>query len=385
MNERQVGGPTEQVPIRTQRGKVSFGLRRLKELTRLGQSTSFWYGVKNDFIEVNMQQRKLGQRLVSEIGLGCWQLGAADWGNIDDATAEQILAEALASGVNFWDTADVYGNGLSERRIGKFLAGVAKSQRPFIATKLGRLSEPGWPANFTYDGMRRHTEGSLERLGVDRLDLTQLHCIPPEVMRQGDVFETLRKFQSEGLIAAFGASVETVAEALECLEVPGLASLQIIFNAFRQKPVTELFERAKARNVALIVRLPLASGLLSGRMTTSTTFDPKDHRTYNRDGQAFNVGETFAGLPFEKGVALVEELRVALVAEGRLDVPLSQFALRYCLDFDAVTTVIPGASSVKQVQANVQAAKLPPLDARTHELLRDFYRGKVLPFIRGAY
>jgi len=195
----------------------------------------------------------------------------------------------------------------------------------------------------------------------------------------------LRRFQSEGLIAAFGASVETVAEALECVEVPGIASLQIIFNVFRQKPVTELFERAKARGVALIVRLPLASGLLSGRMTTSTTFDPKDHRTYNRDGQAFNVGETFAGLPFEKGVALVEELREALAAAGRLDMPLSQFALRYCLDFDAVTTVIPGASSVKQVQANVQAAKLSPLDARTHQLLRDFYRDKVLPFIRGAY
>jgi aryl-alcohol dehydrogenase-like predicted oxidoreductase len=265
------------------------------------------------------------------------------------------------------------------------LAGVANDQRPIIATKLGRLSEPGWPANFTYDGMRRHTEGSIERLRVERLDLTQLHCVPSEVMRKGEVFETLRKFQSEGLIGAFGASVETVAEALECLEVPGIASLQIIFNALRQKPALELFEKAKARGVALIVRLPLASGLLSGRMTTTTTFAQNDHRTYNRDGQAFNVGETFAGLPFEQGVALVEELRAVLVAEGLLEVPLAQFALRYCLDFDAVTTVIPGASSVKQVRDNVQATKLPALNERTHAVLRTFYQTKVHPLIRGVY
>jgi aryl-alcohol dehydrogenase-like predicted oxidoreductase len=332
-----------------------------------------------------MQQRKFGQRSVSEVGLGCWQLGASDWGNIDDATAEQILGEALELGVNFLDTADVYGSGLSERRIGKFLSGVAKAQRPFLATKLGRLSDPGWPKNFTYDGMRRHTEGSLERLGVDRVDLTQLHCIPAEVMRQGEVFETLRRFQAEGLIGAFGASVETVQEALECLEVPGLASLQVIFNALRQKPAFELFEKAKARGVALIVRLPLASGLLSGRMTTTTTFAQNDHRNYNRDGQAFNVGETFGGLPFAAGVSLVEELRAALVAEGLLDVPLAQFALRYCLDFDAVTTVIPGASSVKQVQGNVGATNLPALSERTHALLRSFYQTKVHPLIRGSY
>jgi aryl-alcohol dehydrogenase-like predicted oxidoreductase len=332
-----------------------------------------------------MQQRKFGQRLVSEIGLGCWQLGATDWGNIDDARAEQILQQALESGINFLDTADVYGSGRSELRIGKFLATLPKEKRPMVATKLGRLSEPGWPANFTYDGMRRHTEGSLERLGLDRLDLTQLHCIPAAVMRQGEVFENLRKFQSEGLIGAFGASVETVDEALECLEVPGLASLQVIFNALRQKPAFELFEKAKARGVALIVRLPLASGLLSGRMTANTTFAPNDHRTYNREGQAFNVGETFGGLPFEKGVALVDELRTQLTAEGSLNVPLAQFALRYCLDFDAVTTVIPGASSLEQVRDNVLASNQPALDQRTHTLLRTFYQTRVHPAIRGVY
>lgn len=332
-----------------------------------------------------MQQRTIGQRLVSEIGLGCWQLGAADWGDIDEQRAEQILSEALAKGVTFWDTADVYGSGKSESRIGRFLQGVPAAQRPFIATKLGRFSEPGGSKNFTYDVMRRHTEASLRRLQVDRLDLTQLHCVPTEVLREGKVFEHLRRFQEEGLIGAFGASVETVEEALECLNVPGLASLQIIFNVFRQKPIDELFGRARAGGVALIVRLPLASGVLSGRMTRETTFAANDHRTYNRDGQAFNVGETFAGLPFEAAVGLVEELQGLLKEQGLLEVPLARFALRFCLDFDAVTTVIPGASSVEQVRSNVSAAELPRLTSETHSLLRSFYEAKVHPLIRGKY
>lgn len=332
-----------------------------------------------------MQQRKFGRRLVSEIGLGCWQLGASDWGNVDDETAHGIMAQALAQGVNFWDTADVYGAGLSETRIGRFLATLTAEQRPFIATKLGRFSDPGWPANFTYDAMRRHTEASLSRLGISSLDLTQLHCIPPSVMGEGEVFATLRKFRDEGLIGAFGASVETIDEALACLEVDGLRSLQVIFNVLRQRPAEELFEKAKQREVAIIVRLPLASGLLSGRMTTTTTFASNDHRSYNRDGQAFNVGETFAGLPFERGVALVQELQTTLAQEQGPAVPLAQLALRYCLDFDAVTTVIPGASSVQQVRDNVSAANLPPLTARTHEVLRTFYHTRVADHIRGAY
>jgi aryl-alcohol dehydrogenase-like predicted oxidoreductase len=335
--------------------------------------------------EVNMQQRKIGQRMVSEIGLGCWQLGAADWGDIDDAAAERILSEAFQQGVTFWDTADVYGSGLSETRIGRFLSSIPDAERPFLATKLGRFSEPGWPANFTYDAMRRHTEASLQRLQVSRVDLTQLHCIPAEVMQRGEVFDHLRRFQEEGLIGAFGASVETVDEALQCLQVPGLASLQIIFNVFRQKPIDELFGRARERGVALIVRLPLASGLLSGKMTRATTFAANDHRSYNRDGQAFNVGETFAGLPFEKGVELVGELMALLDGQGLRQVPLPQLALRYCLDFDAVTTVIPGASSVAQVRSNVQAAGLSPLGESAHAALRAFYESKVHPLIRGRY
>jgi aryl-alcohol dehydrogenase-like predicted oxidoreductase len=204
-------------------------------------------------------------------------------------------------------------------------------------------------------------------------------------MQRGEVFDHLRRFQEEGLIGAFGASVETVDEALQCLQVPGLASLQIIFNVFRQKPIDELFGRARALGVALIVRLPLASGLLSGKMTRSTTFAANDHRTYNRDGQAFNVGETFAGLPFDRGLDLVSELEALLEREGLRNTPLSQLALRFCLDFDAVTTVIPGASSVKQVQANVQASRLPPLGESAHTALRAFYESKVHPLIRGRY
>lgn len=328
-----------------------------------------------------MKQRKFGSRSVSEVGLGTWQLGSADWGAVDDSAAEAVLETALDAGVTFLDTSDVYGSGLSEKRIGNVLTRMPARLRPMVATKLGRAGEPGWPQNFTYEAMRRHTEDSRERLRVDRLDLTQLHCLPHEVLREGEVFEHLRRLQSDGLIAAFGASVESMDEALTCLDVQGLASLQIIFNVFRQKPIDVLFERAKAQGVALIVRLPLASGLLSGRMTKSTSFAPSDHRTYNRDGQAFNAGETFAGLPFEKGVELVDELKTLLAS----DVPLAQVALRYCLDFDAVTTVIPGGRTAEQVLSNVAASELPPLSAEVHARLRDFYQARVHNLIRGAY
>lgn len=328
-----------------------------------------------------MKERSFGARRVSEIGLGTWQLGSTEWGQVDDERAERVLSAALDSGVSFIDTADIYGGGESERRIGRFLSGMPSDLRPLVATKLGRSAEPGWPSNFTYEVMRRHTEASLQRLQCDSLDLTQLHCIPREVMRGGEVFENLRRLQNEGLVRAFGASVETIDEALDCLEVPGLASLQVIFNVFRQKPASELFDAAKARNVAIIVRLPLASGLLSGRMTKATTFAPTDHRTFNRDGQAFSVGETFSGLPFERGVALAAELQKEFPAPPIL----AQFALRYCLDFDAVTTVIPGASSALQVRSNAAASECSALGTTAHERLREFYAREVHPHIRGSY
>ena len=250
-----------------------------------------------------MNHREFGSsgRQVSEIGLGTWQLGGSEWGRVDDQTAEDVLAAAADAGVTFIDTADIYGLGTSEERIARFLAGRADRDHFFIATKLGRWSDDDWPGHFSLDTFRRFTEDSLRRLGVEALDLTQTHCLPRDQMQQGDLFDWLRTLQQEGKIKAFGASVETMDEAVECFEHEGLASLQIIFNIFRQKPIHTLFDRAKEKGVALIVRLPVASGLLAGRITAESTFDEKDHRHFNRDGQSFNVGETFAGLPMAQG------------------------------------------------------------------------------------
>ncbi|HEX6730298.1 MAG TPA: aldo/keto reductase, partial [Pyrinomonadaceae bacterium] len=250
----------------------------------------------------------------------------------------------------------------------------------FVATKLGRFPEPGWPTNFSLDSLRVHTEASLGRLGVECIDLTQLHCIPREVLRDGEVFESLRVLKREGKIKNFGVSVESDEEAFICLDQPELASLQIIFNIFRQKPL-ELFDLAKKKGVALIVRLPLASGLLSGRFTKETKFTETDHRTYNRDGQAFNVGETFAGLPFEKGVELTRSLN-EMVPQG---MTMAEMSLRWILDFEAVTVIIPGASNPQQARDNVKASNLPPLSDDLHQRLSNFYETQVAAHIRGKY
>lgn len=315
---------------------------------------------------------------VSEVGLGTWQLGGADWGAVDDSRALDTLRAAVEGGVNFFDTADVYGLGRSEELIGRFLK--ETSRKIFVATKLGRFPEPGWPTNFALESLRAHTEASLRRLGVEAVDLTQLHCIPAEVLREGEVFESLRVLKREGKIRAFGVSVETDDEAFACLGQEDLASLQIIFNIFRQKPL-ELFEMARKKGVALIVRLPLASGLLSGKFTKGTKFAETDHRSYNREGQAFNVGETFAGLPFEKGVELAEAMK-AFVPEG---MSMAQMALRWILDFDEVSVIIPGASNPQQARANVIASDLPPLGGELHAQLREFYDSQVAAHIRGPY
>ncbi|HZS05032.1 MAG TPA: aldo/keto reductase [Blastocatellia bacterium] len=313
----------------------------------------------------------------SEIGLGCWQIGGADWGDVSDREAHAILAKAVECGVNFFDTADVYGNGRSEELIGSFL----RSTRPpvFVATKLGRNGI--YPNNYTEATVRGATEASLRRLRTEALDLTQLHCIPTEVMRRGEVFEWLRKLKREGKVRNFGASVESMEEALLCLEQEGLSSLQIIFNLFRQKPIHALFEAAKAKSVALIIRLPLASGLLGGRLTKQARFAASDHRNFNRDGQLFNVGETFAGIPFETGIDLVEELRPA-VPPG---MTMAQWAMRWILDDDAVTVVIPGATRAEQVASNAATSDLPPLGEETHRELQRFYEEKVAQSIRGPY
>lgn len=327
-----------------------------------------------------MNQRNFGREgiRVSEVGLGTWQIGGS-WGEISEDDALAILHEAAQNGVSCFDTADVYGGGRSESLIGRFLR--EKPGDIFVATKLGRSGQPGGDKNFTLDVMREHTEASLRRLGLETLDLTQLHCVPTEVLRQGEVFDSLRALQVEGKIRHFGASVESMEEALICLEQDGLASLQIIFNIFRQKPIEELFEKAQQKGVALIVRLPLASGLLSGKFSKTTHFDAQDHRNFNRDGQAFNVGETFAGLPFEKGVELADELKALVPAE----MTMAQMALRWILDFPAVTTIIPGASRASQIASNVSASSLPELSSELHAKLTAFYQNEVKYYIRGPY
>jgi aryl-alcohol dehydrogenase-like predicted oxidoreductase len=318
---------------------------------------------------------------VSEVGLGCWQLGGADWGDVSDEQAFDVLRASVERGVTFLDTADVYGTGRSESLIGRFLK-TDKPRKLFIATKLGRFPEPGWPANFSLESFRKHTEASLKRLGVDALDLTQLHCIPPERLKSGEPFDWLATLKKEGKLKHYGASVESMEEAVWCVRhAAGCASLQIIFNVFRQKPLTELFREAKHHGIALIVRLPLASGLLSGRMTAGTQFPANDHRNYNRDGQAFNVGETFAGLTLEKGVELADALK-PLVPAG---MTMAQMALRWILDHDAVTTVIPGASTPDQARANAAASDARPIGDDLHERLRSFYLDRVATHIRGPY
>ncbi|MBC7980668.1 MAG: aldo/keto reductase [Armatimonadetes bacterium] len=327
-----------------------------------------------------MKTRNFGQtgHQVSEIGLGCWQLGGTDWGTVDEADCHAILAAAVEAGVNFFDTADVYGGGRSEELIGRFLK--QTECEIFVATKLGRTAGL-YPGGYSEASLRAATEASLKRLGMETLDLTQLHCVPTEILRQGEIFEWLRKLRDEGKIRRFGASVESMDEALVCLEQPGLTSLQIIFNLFRQKPAEVLFPAAIASKVALIVRLPLASGALAGNLSVTTIFPENDHRNYNRDGQAFNVGETFAGLPYEKAVELADSLK-PLVPAG---LTMAQMAQRWILDHPAVTTVITGSSRPSQVTANAAVSLLSPLSPELHDTLRKFYQNEVGAYIRGPY
>lgn len=327
-----------------------------------------------------MKTRQLGNNgfQVSEIGLGTWQIGA-DWGkDFSSDKAFEILNVAVENGINFFDTADVYGAGKSESFIGEFLKQTDKDIK--VATKFGRGGDV-FPSGYTKDAMKQAIEASLSRLGVDSLDLIQLHCIPTAEMQKGDVFNWLREFKSEGLIKTFGASVETVEEGLLCIEQEGIQSLQVIYNIFRQKLTKELLPQAEAKGVGIIVRLPLASGLLSGKFSKATTFNEGDHRNYNKDGNAFNVGETFAGIPFEKGVELADALKKFVPQ----NMNMVQMALRWLLDQKAVSTIIPGASSPEQAKNNALATSLEPLSSELHAKLEEFYASDVKEHIRGAY
>lgn len=326
-----------------------------------------------------MKKRNLGKNgfAVGEVGLGCWQFGG-DFGEMSEQTAFDIMHEAVGQGIDFLDTADVYGGGRSEILIGRFLKTIDQPVR--VATKFGRGSGL-YPDKYTPRTLRSGIDDSRRRLGVDRIDLLQLHCIPGPILREGAVFDWLREEQANGSIQHFGASVETLEEAHMCLQQDGLLSIQVIFNIFRQKLIDELFPAALEKGVGLIIRLPLASGLLTGKFTADTRFAESDHRNYNRDGQFFNVGETFAGIAFSNGIELVDGLR-GILPTGT---PMAQSALRWILDHEAVSVVIPGASSVSQVGTNAEVSGMQPLPPGIHNQLKQYYQDRVLRHIRGAY
>jgi aryl-alcohol dehydrogenase-like predicted oxidoreductase len=311
-------------------------------------------------------------RQVSEIGFGAWQIGA-DWGDVEEDAALATLHAAADAGVTFFDTADVYGDGRSERLVGRL-----RRERPGItvATKMGRRLDQT-VENYSPEHFRAWNDRSRENLGMETLDLVQLHCPPTDLYYHPEVFEDLERMVAEGRIAAYGVSVERVEEALKAIEYPNLASVQIIFNPFRQRPAGVFFREAAARGVGIVVRVPLASGLLSGKYTRETTFGADDHRNYNRDGAAFDVGETFAGVPYEVGLDAVEELR-PLVPEGAT---LAQLALRWIVSHDAVSTVIPGARNPEQARANAAAAELAPLDEAAMDKIAAVYADRIAPHV----
>ena len=323
-----------------------------------------------------MEQRILGRtrRAVSVVGLGTWQLGA-DWGDVDETTALGVLDVAVQAGVTLFDTADVYGDGRSEQVIGEFLAGNPGADI-FVATKMGRRVEQ-LPENYVLANFLEWTDRSRRNLGVDRLDLVQLHTPPTPVYSSDEVFDALDTLVTDQRIAAYGVSVETVQQALTAISRPGVASVQIILNAFRQKPLEQVLPAAAAAGVGILARVPLASGLLSGRYTSATTFAPDDHRTFNRHGEAFDVGETFSGVDYETGVAAAQEF-AALAPSGSTP---AQLALRWIIDQPGVTAVIPGARNVDQARSNAAAGQLPPTDealrARIAKLYDDRIRAQV--------
>jgi aryl-alcohol dehydrogenase-like predicted oxidoreductase len=315
-----------------------------------------------------MHQRTLGRtgREVSVIGLGTWQLGA-DWGAVDERDALQVLGAAAEAGVTFFDTADVYGDGRSEELIGRFLAANPGADLT-VATKMGRRVEQV-PENYTYANFRAWTERSRRNLGVETIDLVQLHCPPTPVYSTDAVFDALDHLVADGAIRNYGVSVETSAEALTAIARPGVATVQIILNAFRLKPLERVLPAAADAGVGVIARVPLASGLLSGTYTADTTFAADDHRTYNRHGEAFDVGETFSGVDFQTGVRAAHAF-AELVPEGLTP---AQAAIAWVAEQRGVSSVIPGARSVEQARANASAGALGPLGAEFDDGVRAIY------------
>lgn len=324
-----------------------------------------------------MRQRAFGNtgRHVSEIGFGAWAIGAA-WGEVNDDDAIAALHAALDSGVTFIDTADVYGDGHSEQLIARVLK-ARGGERPYVATKAGRRLPRQTVEGYSAENLTTFIDRSLRNLDTDTLDLLQIHCPSTDLYYHPEVFERLDRLKEQGKIRDYGVSVERIEEALKAMEYPGVVSVQIIFNAFRQRPAELFLDVAKRKSVAVIARVPLASGLLSGKFRKDTSFEATDHRQFNRNGEAFDVGETFSGVPYEVGLAAVERIR-PLVAG---DATMAKFALRWILMFDAVTVAIPGARNPAQARSNAEAAELPALPADAMRDIKAIYDKDIRPHV----
>jgi aryl-alcohol dehydrogenase-like predicted oxidoreductase len=316
-----------------------------------------------------MKYRKLGKSgiKVSEISLGTWQVGGK-WGSgFDDALAEHIINEAIDAGVNFIDTADVYEAGASEAAVGRVVK--SRSEEVFVATKCGRQINPHVNEGYTIEVLRKYVEDSLKNTGLDCLDLIQLHCPPTEVYYRPEIFELFDRLKDEGKIKNLGVSVEKVEEGLKAIEYPNVNTVQIIFNMFRQRPSELFFEQVRKKDVGVIVRVPLASGLLTGKFSSDSIFDKDDHRNFNRDGAAFDKGETFSGVPFDVGLQAVDELKKVFPQRENL----APMALRWILDFPEVSCIIPGASKVEHLKSNLEAAELPQLTKNEKSAVNEIY------------
>ncbi|MGD9426307.1 aldo/keto reductase [Pantoea sp. NSTU24] len=317
---------------------------------------------------------RTGQR-VSEIGFGAWAIGGT-WGEVSLEDARAALNAALDAGVTFIDTADVYGDGRSEKIIAEVL-NARGGERPFVATKLGRRLSPHVAQGYTAENLNAFIDRSRENLQTDTLDLVQLHCPPTEVYYNPDVFAVMDEMVADGKIRHYGVSVEKVEEGLKALEFPNVSSIQLIYNIFRQRPAERLLREAKQRDVAIIARVPLASGLLTGKMRADSVFAADDHRSFNREGEAFDKGETFSGVPYEIALDAVGEIRQLVPG----DITMAMFALRWILMNEDVSVVIPGAKNREQAEANARASSVEALSAETMTALKQIYQEKIAPHV----
>ena len=327
-----------------------------------------------------MKYRELGRTgwKVSEISFGTWAIGGA-WGDVDDHESLTALHRAVDLGVNFFDTADVYGDGRSERLLARLKR--ERSEEIIIATKAGRRLDPHVASGYTPENLSNFIYRSLQNLETDTLDLLQLHCPPTEVYYQPQLFEALDDLVKQGKIRYYGVSVEKVEEALKAIEFPNVQTVQIIFNMFRQRPAELFFREAKSRNVGILARVPLASGMLTGKLTARSQFAADDHRAFNRHGESFDRGETFSGVDYETGLQAVEKLRTLAPA----GMTMAQFALRWILMFDAVTCAIPGAKRPAQIEDNARAADFPPLTDDTMRAVKEIYDRRIRDLVHQSW